>query len=93
MEGDGVRGVEGDHVEWRACEAVSSVDSNTRYTAALPHVTCERITSAEVDRRKTDRAQCSGNRETLLTATLSKGNLCLQEQLKIPNPFTLEQPT
>jgi hypothetical protein len=32
-------GEEGDQVEWRACEAVRSVDSNTRYTAALPHVT------------------------------------------------------
>ena len=32
---------EADQVEWRAWEAVKSVDSNTRYTAALPQVTCE----------------------------------------------------
>ena len=32
---------EEDQVERRAWEAVKSVDSNTRYTAALPQVTCE----------------------------------------------------
>ena len=39
VEGEEVRGEEGDQVEWRVCEAVKRVDNSTRYTAALPHVT------------------------------------------------------
>ena len=31
---------EGEDQEWRVWEAVNRVDSSTRYTAALPHVTC-----------------------------------------------------
>lgn len=37
---EGEREEGGVQVEWKAWEAVRSVERSTRYTAALPHVTC-----------------------------------------------------